>query len=105
MILGRVTGQVIATQKDAGLNGYKMLIVQDVRVADMSLAPSYVVAVDSVGAGMGEVVIVVTGSSARIAAGLGDKPVDSAIVGIVDEVQIEGERRYLKRQPVAAGVA
>jgi microcompartment protein CcmK/EutM len=98
MILGKITGQVISTQKDPGLNGYKLLIVQDVSVEAMGLKSSYVVAVDTVGAGMGELVIVVTGSSARLAEGAKDRPVDSAIVGIVDSIQIGGELRYSKRE-------
>ncbi len=97
MLLGKVTGHVISSQKDSGLEGMKLLIVQDVRVADLTLAPSYVVAVDSVGAGLGELVIVVTGSSARIAQGMKERPVDSTIIGIIDTINIGGEVRYSKR--------
>ncbi len=103
MMLGKVTGKVISTQKDSGLEGLKMLIVQDARVPNMDTAPSYVVAADSVGAGLGEMVIVVTGSSARFAAGLEDRPVDCAIVGIVDTVNLEGEVVYSKREAVKVG--
>ena len=102
MILGKVTGQVISTQKDRGLEGFKLLIIQDVKLADMSVASSYVVAIDNVGAGLGEFVIVVSGSSARMCSGLGDKPVDSTIVGIVDTIQLGGNIVYSKREPALA---
>ena len=105
MILGKVTGQVISTQKDHGLSGFKLLIVQDVKLADLTPSASYIVAVDAVGAGIGEYVLTVSGSSARMCAGLGDKPVDCTIVGIVDTVQLEGRTIYSKREqsaPVAA---
>ncbi len=105
MILGKVTGQVVSTQKDKGLSGFKLLIVQDVKLADMDVASSYVVAVDSVGAGMGEFVVVVAGSSARMCAGMGDKPVDTTIIGIVDTIQLAGNIVYSKREAKAAAIA
>lgn len=96
MNLGIVTGVVISSQKDEGLSGSKLLIVQNARLSDMQPAASYVVAVDTVGAGLGEYVIVVSGSSARIASGMQERPVDSAIIGIVDTVQLEGKVVYSK---------
>ena len=87
MILGRVAGTVVATRKDERLEGFKLLVVQAVE-PDGRAREGYVVAVDTVGAGMGELVLVVSGSSARMATGCADRPVDAAIAGIVDEVDL-----------------
>jgi len=88
MILGRVAGTVVATRKDEKLQGKKLLVVRliDPEGPDQT---GYSIAVDTVGAGVGEVVILVSGSSARMATGLADHPVDTAIVGIVDTVEID----------------
>jgi microcompartment protein CcmK/EutM len=102
MILGKVTGTVISTQKDGGLQGHKLLIVQTVKLPDMEPSSAYNVAIDNVGAGVGEYVITVAGSSARIAEGLKEKPVDTTIIGIVDVVQIDGKTLYSKRPEGAA---
>lgn len=101
MLMGKVVGTVVSTQKDPGLEGYKLQIVQIVDF-EMNKTSSYVVAVDTIGAGYDEMVIVVQGSSARMTARTKNKPVDSAIVAIVDTVEIEGELRYEKaeRAPV-----
>ena len=88
MILARVVGTVVATRKDPRLEGKKLLVVKPV-APDGKDESGYVVSVDTVGAGTGERVIVVAGSSARMAEGCKDKPVDSAIVGIVDEVSMD----------------
>jgi microcompartment protein CcmK/EutM len=88
MILARVVGTVVATRKDPRLEGKKLLVVKPV-APDGKDEAGYVVSVDTVGAGTGERVIVVAGSSARMAEGCKDKPVDSAIVGIVDEVSMD----------------
>jgi len=88
MILARVVGTVVATRKDPRLEGKKLLVVKPV-APDGKDEAGYVVSVDTVGAGTGERVIVVAGSSARMAEGCKDKPVDSAIVGIVDEVSLD----------------
>ena len=88
MILARVVGTVVATRKDPRLEGKKLLVVKPV-TPDGKDEAGYVVSVDTVGAGAGERVIVVAGSSARLAEGCKDKPVDSAIVGIVDEVSMD----------------
>ena len=88
MILARVVGTVVATRKDPRLEGKKLLVVKPV-APDGKDESGYVVSVDTVGAGTGERVIVVAGSSARMAEGCNDKPVDSAIVGIVDEVSLD----------------
>jgi microcompartment protein CcmK/EutM len=87
MILGRVVGTVVATRKDERLLGAKLLIVRTVDPRGKDEA-GYTVAVDTVDAGVNERVLVVTGSSARMASGLKDSPVDAAIVGIVDSVEV-----------------
>ena len=88
MILAKVVGTVVATRKDPRLVSSKLLIA---RPMDPKGKPegNYVVAIDTVDAGFGETVLIVSGSSARMAAGLKDCPVDAAIVGIVDEIEID----------------
>lgn len=88
MILGKVSGTVVATRKDEKLRGKKLLIVRIIDV-DSGKFSGYQVCVDTVGAGAGETVIVVGGSSARMATGMKDHPVDSSIIGIVDTVETE----------------
>ena len=88
MILARVVGTVVATRKDPRLEGFKLLIVKPVSPEGKDEA-GYVVAVDTVSAGIRDRVITVSGSSARMADGCKDKPVDNAIVGIVDEVHLD----------------
>ena len=90
MILGKVAGTVVATRKDEKLQGKKLLIVRIIDpVRDQTTG--YQVSVDTVGAGAGETVILVGGSSARMATSLKDHPVDSAIVGIVDMMELSPE--------------
>ena len=88
MILARVVGTVVATRKDPRLEGKKLLILQPVS-AEGKPEGSYVVAVDTVSAGNRELVLAVSGSSARMADGCKDAPVDTAIVGIVDAVSLD----------------
>ena len=83
MIIARILGTVVSTQKDERLTGKKLLIVRPINV-DGSDTTGYVVAVDTVGAGFHERVLVVAGSSARLAQGMKDVPVDAAIVGVID---------------------
>jgi ethanolamine utilization protein EutN len=85
MILARIIGTVVATRKDPRLEGKKLLICRPMD-PDGNTEKSYVVAVDTVDAGIGEQVLIVAGSSARMASGCKDTPVDSAIVGIVDQI-------------------
>ena len=87
MILAKVVGTVVATRKDERLVSSKLLVA---RPMDPAGTPegAYLVAVDTVDAGVGETVLIVSGSSARMAAGLKDCPVDAAIVGIVDAVEV-----------------
>jgi len=93
MILGRVVGTVVATRKDERLVSNKLMIVRPVDPAG-KFEGAYLVAVDTVDAGFGETVLIVSGSSARMASGLKDCPVDAAIVGVVDQVEV-GESRDL----------
>lgn len=87
MIIARILGTVVSTQKDERLLGKKLLIVKPVNL-DGSDQSGYVVAVDTVGAGFHEKVLVVSGSSARLAEGNKDVPVDAAIVGVIDTVDV-----------------
>ena len=87
MLLARIVGTVVATRKDERLHGRKLLIARlvDEQGQDQK---GHVIAVDTVGAGVREVVLIVQGSSARMAQGCKDCPVDAAVVGIVDTVDI-----------------
>jgi ethanolamine utilization protein EutN len=85
MIIARILGTVVSTQKDERLEGKKLLIVKPLNV-DGSDQSGYVVAVDTVGAGFHEKVLVVSGSSARMADGNKDCPVDAAIIGVIDRI-------------------
>ncbi len=95
MILGKVVGTVVSTQKDEGLKGYKLLIVQSVDM-EVKLMASYIIAADAIGAGVDEIVFVVTGSSARLTAKTKNKPVDAAVVGIVDSLEVGGKIVFRK---------
>ena len=87
MILGKVVGTVWATRKDEQLVGMTLQLVQPVNL-DYSLKSGFVVAVDSVGAGVGEIVLVAQGSSARQTAITHNKPVDAVITAIVDKLDV-----------------
>lgn len=87
MIIGRILGTIVSTQKDERLLGKKLLIVKPINL-DGTDQNGYVVSVDTVGAGFHERVIVVGGSSARLAEGNKDCPVDSAIIGVIDSLDI-----------------
>ena len=95
MILGRVDGTVVATRKADRLEGLKILLV---RVVDPEQKASGVtiVAVDAVGAGVGEIVLCAQGSSSRLTPVTENRPVDAVIMGIVDTVEREGKITYQK---------
>jgi len=78
---------VVATRKDPRLVSNKLLVVRPIDPRGKAEG-NYLVAIDTVDAGVGETVLVVSGSSARMASGLKDCPVDAAIVGIIDDIQI-----------------
>ena len=87
MVIAKVVGTVVATRKDPRLVSNKLLITRPVDPHGKPEA-NYIVAVDTVDAGFGETVLVVSGSSARMASGMKDCPVDAAIVGIIDAVEM-----------------
>ncbi|MEZ4362601.1 MAG: EutN/CcmL family microcompartment protein [Kofleriaceae bacterium] len=95
MILGKVIGTLVASRKEPTLEGLTLLVV---RACDVDGKPSggIAVAVDAVGAGIGEVVLYCSGSSARQTQITQNRPVDATIMAIVDEVAVEGQRRYAK---------
>ena len=87
MILARVVGTIVATRKDARLVSSKLMIARPMNPHGKAEG-NYLVAIDTVDAGVGETVLVVSGSSARMATGMKDCPVDAVIVGIVDHVEV-----------------
>lgn len=99
MFLAKVEGSIVATKKDAAMAGRKLLLLRPQLVDDKDptkLRPGVntIVAVDSVGAGEGEMVLFCQGSSARLAPGLKAAPVDAVIIGIVDAVDVFGKMIY-----------
>ncbi len=89
MKLGRIVGTVVSTRKDSSLESLKLLVVENV-TTQLEPEGGYVVAVDSVGAGLGEVILYATGSSARQTAVTRDRPVDAVIMAIVDSFDVDG---------------
>ena len=87
MLLAKIVGTVVATRKDPRLVSTKLLVAQAVDPRGKAEA-GYLVAVDTVDAGVGETVLIVSGSSARMASGMKECPVDAAIVGIIDAVEV-----------------
>jgi ethanolamine utilization protein EutN len=87
VLLAKIVGTVVATRKDPRLVSHKLLVARSVDPRGKAEG-SYLVAVDTVDAGVGETVLIVSGSSARMAAGMKDCPVDAAVVGIIDAVEI-----------------
>ena len=98
MIMGKVVGTVVATQKDSGLEGFKLQIVQSLDMPTMAPKDSFLVAVDAVGAGRDEIVLCCSGSSARLTSATENRPVDAVIVAIVDAAEMEGKAIYSKSQ-------
>lgn len=90
MNLVKIVGSIVATQKDPKLQGSKLLIGKEIRL-DGTVTDVYHVAIDTIGVGVGEVAIIVRGSSARLTEISNNKPVDSAIIAIVDEIELGGE--------------
>jgi len=90
MLVGIVIGNVWATRKNEDLSGCKLMIVEPYSY-DGHEKQYPVIAVDQIGAGIGETVLVVSGSSARISVSGGNKPIDHVIVGIVDKVEISND--------------
>jgi ethanolamine utilization protein EutN len=103
MFLAKVEGSVVATKKDPGMAGRKLLLIRPQLVDDrdptrFKAGANTIVAVDSLGAGIGEMVLFCQGSSARLAGGLKDAPVDAVLIGIVDVVDVLGKQIYSAKQ-------
>lgn len=96
MQLGKVIGTVVASRKEDILEGMKFLMVKNCDFSGNPIGSNIVVAVDAVGAGVGEVVLYVAGSSARLTRITENRPVDATIMAIVDLVEVEGSQRYMK---------
>src|SRR6266540_5814174 len=99
MFLARVEGSVVSTKKDASMNGRKLLLLRPQLVDEKDPTKfrpgaNTIVAVDCLGAGIGEMVMFTQGSSARLAPGMKDAPVDDVIIGIVDCVDVLGKQIY-----------
>jgi len=104
MFLATVEGSVVATKKDPSMSGRKLLVLRPQLVDDRDptrFRPGVntIVAVDSVGAGVGEMVLFCQGSSARLAPNLKDAPVDAVVIGIVDVVDVLGQEIYSAQSP------
>ncbi len=95
MLIGKVVGTVVATRKDPKIEGLKFLLLRQVDMEGNEKS-GYVVAVDAVGAGVGEYVLYATGSSARQTVLTDKRPCDAVIMAIIDEWEVEGEIKYRK---------
>jgi microcompartment protein CcmK/EutM len=97
VVLGKVIGTLVATRKEPTLEGLKLLVVRACDVdGNVAASGGIVVAADAVGAGLGEVVLYASGSSARQTVATKDRPVDATIMAIVDEIAVDGLRRFVK---------
>ena len=99
MFLAKVEGSVVATKKDANMTGRKLLLIRPQLVDDkdptkFKPGSNTIVAVDSVGAGEGEMVLFCQGSSARLAPGMKDCPIDAVVIGLVDSVDVFGKEIF-----------
>ncbi len=95
MVLAKVIGTLVASRKEPTLEGLKLLVVRACDV-DGNANGAIAIAVDAVGAGIGEVVLYASGSSARQTQATQNKPVDATIMAIVDAVAVDGQQRYTK---------
>ena len=95
MLLGRVAGTVVSSRKEDTLEGLKFLVIKQLDVEE-SETGGYVVAADAVGAGVGEVVLFATGSSARQTVMTKDRPCDAVVMAIVDTWEVGGDVKYVK---------
>jgi microcompartment protein CcmK/EutM len=99
MYLGRVVGTLVSTRKEPSLDGLRFLVVRRLTI-DNKDTDSYVVAADAVDAGMGEIVLYATGSSARQTRLTHERPNDATIMAIVDTWEVDGEVQYNKQEPL-----
>lgn len=95
MIVGRVCGNVVSTKKSE-MRGMKMLLVREVDIPTQKEVGSPKIAIDTIGAGEGEVVLCVAGSSSRQTEKTYNRPVDLAIIGVVDSIDLIGKRIFQK---------
>jgi microcompartment protein CcmK/EutM len=102
MKLGKVVGTIVSTRKDEKIEGLKLYLIQDL---SLQLEPqsSFVVAADAMNAGVGEIVLYATGSSARQTRQTDARPIDAVVMAIVDLLEVEGELRYQKNPALGAG--
>ncbi len=103
MFLAKVEGSVVSTKKDANISGRKLLVLRPQLVDDkdptkFKPGSNSIVAVDTVGAGVGELVLFTQGSSARLAPNMKESPVDAVVIGIIDTVDVFGKQIYSARQ-------
>ncbi len=96
MTIARVSGTVVSSAKEPKTEGIPFLLIEKVDIPTMRGTGEYLVAMDSVGAGPGELVFYVAGSSARMTSATEGKPSDAAITAIVDEITMEGRVVYRK---------
>lgn len=97
MFLARVIGSVVSTKKDEAMRGQKLLLlrpmlVDEAKPSQFRAGPNTIVAVDGLGAGAGDLVLFCQGSSARQTSGMKALPIDAAVVGLVDSVEVLGKR-------------
>lgn len=99
MFIGRVQGHVVSSAKDKSIVGHKLLMIEPLKIGYTDGAASgfdptgrAIVALDHVGAGEGQLVLITQGSSARMAKGCGEAPIDAVVVGIIDEAVADGAR-------------
>ena len=95
MKLGRIVGTVVSTRKDPKIEGLRLYLVQDLTLA-LEGKESFVVAADAMGAGVGEVVLYASGSSARQTDATNNRPVDAVVMAIVDTIDREGDLVFNK---------
>lgn len=95
MLLGRVAGTLVASRKEDTLEGLKFLVIKQLDV-EQAETGGYVVAADAVGAGVDEIVLYATGSSARQTVSTKDRPCDAVVMAIVDTWEVGGETKYVK---------
>ncbi|PID56572.1 ethanolamine utilization protein EutN [candidate division KSB3 bacterium] len=99
MLLARVTGTVVSSHKSDKLEGIRFLLLETIDPDSLNGKGAYVVAMDAVGAGKGEIVFFAAGSSARLTAVTKDKPADATIIAIVDAIEKDGRYTYQKSEP------
>jgi ethanolamine utilization protein EutN/carbon dioxide concentrating mechanism protein CcmL len=95
MLIGKVVGTVVSTAKDEKMQSLRLMVVRQLTIEGQE-SGGYVVAVDAVGSGVGEVVLYASGSSARQTVLTDKRPVDAVIMAIVDTWEVDGQVRYRK---------